>query len=287
MGILFGLATAFAWGTSDFFARFATRRVGTLRSLFYMQTWGFLLLTAFLIFARSSWGHLFDGSGWHPWAWGFLAGGCNTVAMFSFYRCLEVGKVAVVVPLSASYPVLTLFLSMFSGERLSWLRFCGVTVVLIGVIVVARGEVATDDTAKNPRSGIVWALVAAIFFGALFWLLGVRIIATTGPYASLWLIRMTGSLVSLSVLLFKRMSVFKSLGSSSWQPPLMGLLDTSAFALSNRGMQMEQVSIVTVLSSLYGAVTVLLAAILLRERVGALQWCGIVAIFAGIVLIGR
>ena len=50
---------------------------------------------------------------------------------------------------------------------------------------------------------------------------------------------------------------------------------------------MEQISIVTVLSSLYGAVTVLLAAIFLRERIALLQWAGIIAIFVGIVLIGR
>jgi len=286
MGILLGLATAFAWGTSDFFARFVTRSVGTLRSLFYMQTWGLLLLTAYLFTTHSS-GHLFDGSGWRPWAWGFLAGGCNTVAMFSFYRCLEVGKVAVVAPLSASYPVLTLLLSMFSGERLSLLRFGGIAAVLIGVILVARGEVTSDDRAKSAKSGVVWALIAALLFGTLFWLLGVRIIATTGPYASLWLIRLTGSLASLSVLLFKRIRVFRSLGSSNWQPPLMGLLDTGAFALSNRGMQMEQTSIITVLSSLYGAVTVFLAAILLRERVSPMQCFGIAAIFAGVVLIGR
>jgi len=286
MGILLGLATALAWGTSDFFARFVTRRVGTLRSLFYMQTWGFLLLTTYLLVTHS-WGHLFDGSGWRPWAWGFLAGGCNTVAMFSFYRCLEVGKVAVVAPLSASYPALTLFLSMFSGERLSLLRLFGVLAVLIGVILVARGEVVSDESSKNANSGIIWALIASIFFGVLFWLLGLRIIATTGPYASLWLIRMTGSLASLSVLLFRRMPVFKSLGTFNWQPPLMGLLDTGAFAISNRGMQMEQVSIITVLSSLYGAVTVLLAAIFLREQVAPVQRIGIAAIFAGIFLISR
>src|SRR5215475_12871841 len=286
MGILLGLATALAWGSSDFLARFVTRRIGTLRSLFYMQTWGFLLLTLYLVITHSS-GHLFDGSGWRPWAWGFLAGGCNTVAMFSFYRCLEVGKVAVVAPLSASYPVLTLLLSMFSGERLSLLRFGGIAAVLIGVILVARGEVTSDDRAKSAKSGVVWALIAALLFGTLFWLLGVRIIATTGPYATLWLIRLTGSLASLSVLLFKRIRVFRSLGSSNWQPPLMGLLDTGAFALSNRGMQMEQTSIITVLSSLYGAVTVFLAALFLRERVAPLQWFGIIAIFSGIVLLGR
>jgi drug/metabolite transporter (DMT)-like permease len=286
MGIFLGLATALAWGSSDFLARFVTRRIGTLRSLFYMQTWGFLLLTVYLI-STHSWGHLFDGSGWRPWAWGFLAGGCNTAAMFSFYRCLEVGKVAVVAPLSASYPVLTLLLSMFSGERLTILRVCGVAVTLLGVILVARGEAGSDEASKSAKRGIAWALFAAIAFGVLFWILGLRIIATTGPYASLWLIRMTGSLVSLSALHLKRIQVFKSLGASNWQPTVMGFLDTGAFALSNRGMQMEQVSIITVLSSLYGAVTVILAAVLLRERVSRLQWLGVVAIFTGIFLISR
>jgi len=207
--------------------------------------------------------------------------------MFSFYRCLEVGKVAVVAPLSASYPVLTLFLSIFTGEHLSVLRIVGIAAVLLGVILVAHGEVDPGEPSKPAKSGIAWALFAATFFGVLFWLLGVRVISATGPFASLWLIRMTGSLASLSVLLFRRMPVFKSLGASNWQPPLMGLLDTGAFALSNRGMQIEQISIVTVLSSLYGAVTVLLAAIFLRERIALQQWIGIIAIFFGIVLIGR
>ncbi|MBS1839510.1 MAG: DMT family transporter [Acidobacteria bacterium] len=286
MGILLGLATALAWGSSDFLARFVTRKIGTLRSLFYMQTWGFLLLSAYLLFTHS-WGHLFDGSGWRPWAWGFLAGGCNTVAMFSFYRCLEIGKVAVVAPLSASYPVLTVLLSISSGERLTLLRVCGIAVTLFGVVLVARGESGADDSSRSSKRGIAWALFASSIFGLLFWLLGHRIIATTGPFASLWLIRMTGSVVSLAVLVAMRIPVFKSLGASNWQPITMGFLDTGAFALSNRGMQMEQVSVVTVLSSLYGAVTVLLAAILLRERVSRTQWIGIVAIFGGIFLISR
>jgi drug/metabolite transporter (DMT)-like permease len=50
---------------------------------------------------------------------------------------------------------------------------------------------------------------------------------------------------------------------------------------------MEQVAVITVLSSLYGAVTVGLAAIFLREHVSRLQWAGIVAIFTGIALISR
>jgi drug/metabolite transporter (DMT)-like permease len=65
----------------------------------------------------------------------------------------------------------------------------------------------------------------------------------------------------------------------------MGLLDTSAFVLNNLGMRLEQVSVVSVLASLYGAVTVLLSAVVLRERMSRWQWLGIVAIFAGIALV--
>jgi drug/metabolite transporter (DMT)-like permease len=52
-------------------------------------------------------------------------------------------------------------------------------------------------------------------------------------------------------------------------------------------MKMEQVAVITVLSSLYGAVTVGLAAIFLKEHVSHWQWAGIVTIFAGIFLISR
>jgi drug/metabolite transporter (DMT)-like permease len=67
----------------------------------------------------------------------------------------------------------------------------------------------------------------------------------------------------------------------------MGALDTCAFVMSNYGMQIEQVAVVSVLASLYGAVTVALAAIFLREHISRWQWFGISFIFAGIFLISR
>jgi drug/metabolite transporter (DMT)-like permease len=286
MGILLGLATALAWGSSDFLARYATRGLGTLRALFCMQTFGAIFLTIFLL-ATGRWGHLFDGSGWRPWAWGIAAGVCNSLAMFAFYRCIEMGKLSVVAPLSASYPVLTLLLTTFSGERLTLTRSCGIAATLLGAIFVARGEAGAHNDSKNAKQGVVWALCASVAFGVLFWILGLRVIEATGAYATVWLIRLTGSSLALMLLLLTRAGIPKGQGSAIARTAGMGLLDTGAFVVSNRGMQMEQVSIVTVLSSLYGAVTVVLAAILIRERVNSMQWLGIVAIFAGIVLIGR
>src|SRR5215470_20457506 len=103
MGILLGLLTAVSWGGSDFLARFVAHRIGTLRTALYMQFIGFLLLTICLRWI-GGWGHLMDGSGWQPWAWGVLAGTINAVSTLSLYRSFEVGKLSVVAPLSAAYP---------------------------------------------------------------------------------------------------------------------------------------------------------------------------------------
>ena len=113
MGILLGLLTAVSWGSSDFLARFTARRIGSLRTTLYMQLVGLVLLTIFLP-RIGGWGHLLDGSGWQPWAWGILAGSVNAVSTLSLYRSFEIGKMAVVAPLSASYPVLSVSLSLLS-----------------------------------------------------------------------------------------------------------------------------------------------------------------------------
>jgi uncharacterized membrane protein len=70
-----------------------------------------------------------------------------------------------------------------------------------------------------------------------------------------------------------------------WALFASGILDTSAFLATNAGLQTGQVSVVSVLASLYGAVTVLLAWIFLRERLEISQWFGIAMIFVGIVLV--
>ena len=77
MGIVLGLLTALSWGSADFLARFATRKIGILRTMLYMQLAGLLLLTVALHWL-GGWGRLADGSGFRPWAWGILVGVLNT-----------------------------------------------------------------------------------------------------------------------------------------------------------------------------------------------------------------
>src|SRR5215470_3473197 len=138
-GVVLGIATAVSWGASDFIARFAIKTAGSVRALFGVQFWGAVFL-AILLFFTGDWGHLFDGSGWQPWAWGILAGTINTCAMLALYRAFAVGKLAVVAPISASYPALTVLLSTLSGERFSVYRALGILAAFTGVLLVAAGE---------------------------------------------------------------------------------------------------------------------------------------------------
>jgi drug/metabolite transporter (DMT)-like permease len=262
--------------------------------MLYMQLTGFILLTLAMRWL-GGWGHLADGSGWRPWAWGILVGLLNASGTMALYRSFEIGKMSVVAPLSASYPVLTLLLSVLSGERLTLARLVGMALAILGVILVAHGETVPDDAnaidaAMQPakkRLGVGWALLAAVAFGVMFWLLGIRVVPLLGGAPTVWIIRLTSfSLAALVILI----------AGSSLAPPTrkdapwilgVGILDTSAYVFNNLGMQLEQISVVSVLASLYGAVTVGLAALILREPVSRLQWVGIFSIFVGIILISR
>ena len=294
MGILLGLATALCWGSADLFARFATRKIGTVHTMLYMQLTGFVLLTLAMR-ALGGWGHLTDGSGWRPWAWGILAGVLNTSATLALYRSFEIGKMSVVAPVSASYPALTMLLAALTGERLTVPRFAGIALIVVGVILVARGEKIPDNADQleekvhpgKRKLGVGWALFSAVGFGVMFWLLGIRVVPLLGSAPSVWLIRLASVAMTAAVVLILRQPfALPETGANRWILGV-GILDTSAYVLNNYGMKHEQVSVVSVLASLYGAVTVGLAAMFLGERVSRMQSAGIVSIFVGIFLISR
>jgi len=294
MGILLGLATALCWGSADLLARFAARATGTFRTMLYMQLTGLVLMTAAVPWL-GGWGHLADGSGWWPWLWGILAGVLNTVSTLALYRSFEIGKMSIVAPISAGYPALTMVLSAMTGERLTAARFLGITMIVVGAMVVARGEPAPGDAdrlegSKGPgrkHPGVGWALLAGAGFGVMFWILGIRVVPLLGSVPSVWLIRLTSVVMTAMVILLVRRPLRLPARAANRWILGVGVLDTGAYLLNNFGMQHEQVSVVSVLASLYGAVTVGWAATILGEKISRMQWAGVLGIFAGIVLISR
>jgi drug/metabolite transporter (DMT)-like permease len=309
LAIILGLTGAISWGAADFAARFASRQVGAYRTLFFMQFFGFLALSVYL----KSTGGLSHGiaPGWHPWAMAVAAGVLNMLASLALYHSFEHGTLSIVGPVSSSYPALTVALALISGERIHAVRAAGLAITLLGVILAAtsftqknsapaeeiapRADAAsdtdtdTDTQTKTSRAhlstGVGWAICAALGFGVLFWFLGFHVVPAVGSAVSVWVMRLT-ALVALSLAAAPTGHTLKlPRGKVWWLLLAVGILDTAAFVANNAGLSTGQVSVVSVLASLYGAFTVLLAWIFLRERLERSQWLGIILIFIGIVLV--
>jgi drug/metabolite transporter (DMT)-like permease len=293
MGILLGLTGAISWGIADFAARFAARRIGAYRTLFFMQCIGFLVLTAYL----ESSGGISRGvaPGWHSWALAAFAGVLNTISSLSLYYAFQIGVMSVVAPISSAYPALTVVLSLLSGEHIQPLRGTGLAVTLIGVVLAAtsfappeskdESSVATPSSRAHLTKGVGWAILSAIGFGVLFWFLGFHVVPVAGSGFSVWMIRLSTFSTLALFAAPARQTLRPPLGNIWWLLIIVGVMDTVAFVSNNAALHFGQVAVVSVLASLYGAVTVVLSWIFLRERLDRTQWLGIVLIFTGIVLV--
>jgi len=290
--ILLGISAAFGWGFADFSARFATRRIGAFRTLMIMQFFGFAALTLFL-WLTGGFSRTFP-HGWIPWLFAVFAGLLNAISGFCLYRSFEVGLISIAGPVSSSYPALTVALALLSGERIHALRAFGLALTFGGMILAAITIAPDEAHAVDPQThharahvskGAAFAIVASVGYGFMFWWLGFHVVPFIGSGVSVWVIRIT----TLTTLLLAGAPAGKVLplprGSVWWLVFVTGLMDTSAFVANNAGLRNGHVAIVSVLGSLYGAVTVLLSRIFLRERMERSQWLGIALIFGGIVLV--
>lgn len=298
MGIILGLLSAIFWGSADFFARYATRSIGTYRTLLFMQGFGLVGLSIYLLatgtFSRVS---PTDSHFWQPWTWDLFAAVLNVFSSLALYRAFEVGVLAVVSPIAASSAALTVLLSFLSGEVMSQTQSLGMGAALLGVVLAATSftpsiEVDEADVSlalhkkRRLTDGVGWALLASLGYGVLFWILGFHVTPFLGSIVPVWMVRLTtiGTLTLLALPLHQSIAVPR--GSVWWHLTGVGILDTiafitAAFALGNG----QQVAIVSVLISLFSAVTVVLAWIFLREKLYWSQWLGIGIIFVGIVLV--
>ena len=298
MEIILGLTAALGWGVADFSARFATRRIGAYRTLMLMQLFGFTALTLYL----EKTGTFSHGFAWGRRAWTFaiIAGLLNVVSSLSLYRSFELGTMSIAAPVSSAYPALTVGLALLSGERINALRGAGLAITFIGMLLAAISFTRERDLslseakplteAENISSahlskGAGWAIIAAIGFGVMFWWLGFHVVPLVGSGISVWVIRLT-SFLMLALVGVPAGQTFNLPRGRIWlQVAVIALADTTAFVCNNAGLGLGHVAVVSVIASLYGAVTVLLSWIFLRERIDRSQWLGILLIFCGIVLV--
>jgi drug/metabolite transporter (DMT)-like permease len=285
--VALGLGAALGWGAADVLARFATRALGAHRALLYSQLVGLLALTAYAA-PSGELRRVATAASAGDWLWGIAGGLLFTAAALAFYKALETGLLALVSPITGSYAALTVALSLLSGETLTASRAVGITAALAGVVLASMPPPDTAQEAAGPTAaapGVRWALAAALGFGLTFWLVGFRATPALGGVASVWTMRATSVAVLLVAALTTRASVPLPPRGKWGLLAAVGVLDTAAFLANNIGTTLGLVSVVSVLGSLFSAVTVLVAWAALGERLGSRQWVGVALVLVGVAFV--
>jgi drug/metabolite transporter (DMT)-like permease len=275
VALLLALASALLWGASDFGGGVASRRAGAQAVVVASQATGLvalLLLLPWLAGAPRTADLLL----------GAAAGACGGAGLAVFYRAMASGAMSVVAPTTgvcaAAVPVLA---GLVQGERIGLAAALGIALALVAVLLVAA-----EDGLGSLRAVRAATLAPALISGLLFGLFFV-FLHHTGPDARLAPLiasRATSVLLVGGAALVSRGGV--RLPRRVLPLVLLaGLGDVCANVLYLIATQHGQLAITGVLASLYPASTVLLAQLVLRERLVRTQALGLGAACAAVVLI--
>jgi drug/metabolite transporter (DMT)-like permease len=271
LAVVLALASSVAWGAADFAGGLISRRLPTLAVTVVSQSAGFAALLVALAVA----GFRFDG---RSFALGVAAGAGGGAGLAAFYRALALGTMSIVSPVVACGAVVPFAISLATGERPSEIALAGAAVALGGAVLASVEE--SRAPARERGRAIALAVVAAGALGLFTYFLGLG--SREGSPLSTLLGARVGSLMLL-LALTAAVGATLRVGRRGLLPVVaVGLTDVAANALfalaSTRGL----LALVSVLGSLYPVTTVLLAHVVLGERLTGVQLAGVAVALAGV-----
>lgn len=277
-----GLIAAFGWGVADWFARAIGIAIGTVRAQFWSQVIGLVVLGVAVVVSGAGVDALAAGTS-RAWAFSGLYACLIGMASLLFFEAFGKGAVAVVAPIVGAYGAVTVAWSMAFGVEPTPRVLIGLAVVLAGVIAVAVPAKGTS-TAGQQR-GTIAALAAAFLFGTAFFILGKEIVPTLGSVVPAFLSRVVSPvLLGASALVF-RLSLApppRSLWSTMIAATALACIAT---VVTGMGSKDGDSSVVAVLGSFSVVVTVLIATVVLREKLALHQRLGVLVALVGIPLL--
>ncbi len=213
-------------------------------------------------------------------AWAAFAGAIGLVGIAAFYHALSVGTMGIVGPITATASAVPVAYGFARGERPSTLQGIGVALAVIGV--VAASIERQHDAPREIGAGVGFALLAALCFGGS--LIGLSRAAGGGVAWGALTMRLAA--VPLVLLLVFTVGPRVVPARRMWlMLALVGAADTGATLLYGAATTRGLLSVVAVLSSLYPIVIVVLARVLLSERIARPQLAGVAVALGGVALI--
>lgn len=277
--VILGLAGALVYGASDFMGGLASRRISSIRVTAVGGASGLVALLVALPVVGGRWSS-------EAVALGALSGVAGASAIALLYACLAIGPMSILSPLTALVSaVVPLTAGLIRGEGFSLIGYLAIGLALVAVVLVGfvPGEKAVLPSAR--------AAVMAVAAGAL---IGVFLIVIDLTPEDSGLVPLVANRATNAAILFTAIVVVAAVArarrggagaASAWRPGLplaitCGVVDAAANVLLLLALRSGELSVVSVLTALYPAGTIILAAIVLKERIAASQAVGLVLAIA-------
>lgn len=275
MTIFLSLLTAAIFGTGDFFGGLSAKRAAILQVVVGSHAVGLVGVTVVALVVA-------DDFTWKAFALGAVGGVFGGLGVGLLYRRLAVGPMSVVAPItaitSAAVPAIW---AALTGDSLSLLAWVGVAIALLAIGLVSSSN--DGDVSDVSLPVVAESLLSGIGFGMFF----IFIDATEGATAP-WPIVGARSVTTFAILAFLLVTSAELLPrarNAGWLIAATGLLDTASNVIFLYATNRGSLTIVAVLSSLYPISTVVLARLVLSERMTRLQLAGFVTALVATVLI--
>jgi drug/metabolite transporter (DMT)-like permease len=271
--IVLALASSLTWGVADFSGGMLVKRLPLAAVTILSQAAGFLTLLVVLavvgdVDTRSLWIGAASGTG----------GGAGLAC---FYAALARGTMSIVSPITACSAVIPVALSIGTGERPSAIALAGSGLAFVGALLAATDERRAEDYGRSSAVGL--AAAAAVALGIFVFFLGKA--ASDGSVVSALVGVRIGSLGLLITWAMTSGATVRVTRRMLPAVALVGLADVTANALFALASQRGLLAIVSVLGSLYPVATVVLAHLVLRERISVIQRAGVAIALVGVAVV--
>ncbi len=273
VGIFFAITTAAVWGCGDFSGGQAARKSHQYQVLMLAALSGMVVLTIGALVRREG---IPTGESFF---WAFMAGAAGALGMAALYRALSLGHTASVAPTSAiTCAALPVLFGLVTEGLPKVSQLAGFALAFIGIWLVSRSPLAGENTF---REGMTLAFLSGIGFGGFF--IFISLVEKGQVFTPVLVSRTVTLVISLIMLRLRRVRV-PGLASNPIAL-LAGILDTGGNVFYLLATRFTRLDIAALLSSFYPAMTVILASIILKEKIARPQWLGIVSCLIALALI--
>jgi drug/metabolite transporter (DMT)-like permease len=283
LSVIVGLVSALVYGAADFLGGTASRRISPVRVTAVAGVSGLVALLVALPFVGGTWST-------EAVLLGALSGLTAAVAIGLLYACLAIGPMSILSPLTAVMSaIVPLTIGLIGGERLQPIGYLALGLALVAVVLV--GFVPEKGAVRPSLRGVLMAVGSGAAIGLFLVILDQT--PDDSGLVPLMLNRATSAAIlfaAVAVLALSTRRARTPAGPPLWRPGLRlailcGIVDAAANTGLLIGLRLGDLSVMAVLTALYPAGTIILASLLLKERISPLQIVGLVlAVAAGAML---